>query len=1498
MRGFIHFLMGKVKKILLRCTLYTLGVAIILPLIVAGVLCIPSVQTFVVGKASSIASRKMETKIEIKSIYLKPFSKIEVGGIYVEDYQNDTLLYAKSLTADIRNLGIFSKRYSIGLLELNQVNFFLSEDSTGVLNIKKILDRIKRTNPKTATFYVDAYGVKISDLNFKFRKYSVDKRMGTNFKDISIRNFNMSASNIFIVNDSIRAGLDHLSFEDKGGFELVKLTSQLAVASNTGVRLDQLRMVSEQSDINLPKMYMLYESWSAFKNFVSEVKFDVEGENSSLSFKTISHFAPALREWKSHLNNLSFTMTGPIDDLKGKILSATMRNTEINASYSIHKISKIDQALIDIKFTKLKTNAHDIDFVVRDITGKSFGKNPEHLKNLGDIYLTGNFKGLIKNFNAKATINTLLGSANINLAISNAQRNTRINGIVDMNRFNIGKLLNINNLGNISFKTKVDGVVGKSISLNTDSQISEAIINGFPYENISMNGIFTDKTFSGNIHSKGKYLNFDFNGQLNFNDSIPRYNFDLDLKNADLNRLGFNKRDSISTLRCHVKALASGRNVDELNGSIVIDNMTYINPKDTVSTGVITLRGENSSSSKLLTLSSSFADAEFRSRLSYKVVADYLSETLQEYFPTLTAKKHKAERIQVENATDITNYSIVKLNVKQANNVAGIFYPTLQLAQGTNMLLMFNPAAKQLSLSLKSDYIEQERFFVSNLDVNSHNQGDSLIVYMRSDEIFVGALRLPNLSILGGAKNNSFNLSARFADKERGTNALVGFNSHLTKSASGVPQISIALQPSGITTNNRTWRILSREIRLDTTRVTIDNFRIVSNNEVLKIDGTASRKRSDTVKISMRNFNIAPISHFTSSAGYDIEGYANGYVNIRSAMRDAIATSSISLDSLSMNGISSPALKFDSRWDMAHERARFTITNTDKADTVVVGHYRPSDQRFRVDADIKGLDMALLSPPLKSVLSKTKGYADAKVMLTGTTSKPIFSGEIKLRDFETTIDFLNTTYRLPEGSMSIENSLFTLKPTTLYDAENNKAGFDMSLNLGSFENILYNITIRPEKLLVMNTSAKDNDLFYGKVYASGEANIRGDRLGVKMNIAATTEENTSFSMPLGGKTDVSRADFVRFENPQSIATLSQLDLYKARKVKDNSKATINTNMDINLTVNANQNADFQLVIDPTIGDAIRCRGNGSINMQINPQRGVFTMSGDYEIAEGSYMFTLQDIINKRFTIQQGSSIQWAGNPLDANLNITALYKLKASLAALSGNSTESNLQRSVPVDCEIIMTGKLQQPTVAFDIKLPNADPDTRNLVANVINTPESKATQFFWLIAANTFYAEGGVSGSSQNMGALSTSAIGFEFLSSQLTSMISSEKLDFNLSYKPRSDINSDELGFGFSYDIIANKLQIEAEGNFDTGNNLNIKSNSASNITGDAAITWTINKSGRIKLRGFTRTIDSYNEDRGLQQTGLTLFFKEDFNRFSDVINKIKNVFLGNKKLKEEK
>lgn len=88
-------------------------------------------QTYIVGKAADVLSKRLKTRVEVNYVHLGLLNSLEVGGVYLEGQQGDTLLYAGKLQARITDWFIFKKKPVLHYLGLTDayVHLYRGADS-------------------------------------------------------------------------------------------------------------------------------------------------------------------------------------------------------------------------------------------------------------------------------------------------------------------------------------------------------------------------------------------------------------------------------------------------------------------------------------------------------------------------------------------------------------------------------------------------------------------------------------------------------------------------------------------------------------------------------------------------------------------------------------------------------------------------------------------------------------------------------------------------------------------------------------------------------------------------------------------------------------------------------------------------------------------------------------------------------------------------------------------------------------------------------------------------------------------------------------------------------------------------------------------------------------------------------------------------------------------------------------------------------------------------
>lgn len=1499
--------MRRIVNILAKMVSAIVLALIFLPLLVALLFEIPAVQNFVAREATEIISRKLGTRISIDRVDIGLFYRVSLDGFYVEDFQRDTLLYAGRLDARIKSLGLFGGGLVFSRAELSDARFCLRETPDGEMNIKQVVDKLSKKDKARAEgkFRLEIERLETDGLDFCMERLEHrNPSYGVDFADMHLIDIRAELKNFTIDGPVIHTDIGRLAMRERSGFVVEDLAGCLCIA-NGCIDIREGHIRTAKSNIELPSLSLIGLDWALYKNFVEEVDITAQVVNTTLSSDDIAYFSPKMKDWHLTLTDVNADVSGPVADMSGSLRSVrTGADTKLSVDFAAQGLPDVGKGHFKADISELTTSAADVDRLAAALTGKNLPDEVLRIaKNAGKIGLTGKFDGTLTAFAADAALATEIGGATCLLQVSSLRDGCRgVLGDVKTSSLQLGELLENDLLGPLSLNVHVNGELS---SEHSDAEVSGEIlrlgINGYDYDSLRMKGHLVNREFNGLIEARDRNLRFDFRGLLDLNDEQrPRYDFALDLEEANLAALGVNRRDSVSVLAARIAARAVGRTLDDLNGIIFVRDVSYrYNDRELAADSVVIV-GRNSLSDKFIRLRSDFVDADYEGKTSYKEVFAYLQQRFRDYVPTLDGGPGwQAQHPDTVELAD--GYSQLTVNVRKINPLVNAVSPGLQIADGSQLLLRINPANDKLSFEAASDYIERGQMLVTRLNLDAHNRGDSLVFAASTEDLYLNSFHMSRVGMSGGAKDNKLELITDFADTIGDVSGRIGFRSEFARGRGPAGrQIDLRLTPSYISRGEKTWNIYTDGITADTSRIRIDRFRMVNAGQQLLLDGVVSRRLQDSVQLTLHNFELAPFSQFTSSMGYRVDGRTNGSATMKAVLGAGEVQADIVVDSISINDLAVPSIWLRSRWDFIQNRAGILVQQRENLDTLVRGFYAPSQKRYYARATLDAVELSALDPLLKGVVERTGGNADVDIALRGSGKEANLSGQIAVRDFTTTVDFTQVTYTMPRAVIEVKNNHLIAEGVPLYDPEKNEGLFSIDLNLEHLSNIFYSVKVLPKELMVLNTTSKDNDLFYGRIFASGSATIAGSKGGVKMDIVATTEGDSEFYMPLSGQSNAKTADFVTFVTPEQIDTTDYLVRKKLLfQQQGRKKEAAGSTMDITMALNVQDNTAFQLVIDPTVGSALKGRGNGMLNLHINPGNGIFNMYGDYTLIEGSFLFSLQNIITKKFIIESGSMIQWTGEPVDARLDINAVYKLKTSLQPLLNTVTASSdddqsgsriSDRSVPVDCKIHIGGRLSNPQLDFSVVVPVTDIETQAAVASVLNTQEAQAQQFISLVALGTFSNSG-----SANIGASSGVATGLEMLTNQLTNWFSTDDYRIILNYRAGSEMTGDEVDFGFSTNLINNRLLVEVEGNYIIDNKQAV-SNNVSNFMGEAHVTWLIDKSGNLRLKAFTQTIDRFDENQGLQETGIGISYKEDFNNFKDLKQRIRDRFTNKKRQKK--
>ena len=387
----------------------------------------------------------------------------------------------------------------------------------------------------------------------------------------------------------------------------------------------------------------------------------------------------------------------------------------------------------------------------------------------------------------------------------------------------------------------------------------------------------------------------------------------------------------------------------------------------------------------------------------------------------------------------------------------------------------------------------------------------------------------------------------------------------------------------------------------------------------------------------------------------------------------------------------------------------------------------------------------------------------------------------------------------------------------------------------------------------------------------------------------STAPKSTFTFVLSDRLDAEDYSFLTFRDvtpdsartrqPEADYTPDAVKAFK-KKVAAGEDQPSKYNMDI--LVDVTKDAAMTLVMDPIGGDEIKAHGEGNLHMAYHSANNDLNIWGKYTLADGTYRFTLQDIIIKDFTIKEGSSIQFDGDPYGVKTNLEAYYATNANLSDLDESFLQDKdiARTNVPVHAMMKVTGDIRQPAIDFDLEFPTLTSDTYRKVRSIVSTSDMMNRQIIYLLALNRFYTPDYMASTTKGSELFSVAS---STISSQLGSMLG--KLSDNWTVAPnlrsdRGDFSDVEVDVALSSRLLNNRLIFN--GNFGYRD----KALNSNQFIGDFDIEYLLNKRGSWRLKAYNRYNDRNYYIRSAQTTqGVGVVFRRDFDNLFSFLKKKK-------------
>ncbi|HRO39918.1 MAG TPA: translocation/assembly module TamB domain-containing protein [Flavobacteriales bacterium] len=1462
-----------IRVVLVLCVLLgAAGVALLLPV----------VQTELAQRLAAMLSEDTGARFRIGRVELRLFGPNRLHGVLVEDLKGDTLIAADEIW--VRGLRVHAKRHLVQVrrVELHRARFALARAADEAhSNLTELLNKLSAAptaqKEPSAPWTVRCGQVDVRELHFSFHDdHYAPIPFGVDLSHVDIATAKISGRDLLVTGDSILFTFAGLSLTDHSGLVVDTLQGKARV-SPAGVKFTGLhlvtgpqRMGSTGSNIS-GDIDLRTKDYDDFSEFTSKVFMEGRFHRSRLQFADVALFAPDL-EGVDHVIELSGQVNGRVNSLKGRDMDLrTGGRSYFKGDVEMTGLPDFANTFIVLDAERAVADPKDLgQLPMPPFKRGGTLQVPAEVQRAGPITFAGNFTGFMNSFTTYGTISTALGTVQSDISY---ERDTTsgmfdLKGKLATGGFDLGQVLGSPALRRIAMDVKVSvhGRDAGSLEAEIDGEVPELGLEHYTIRNIALNGKLEKNLFNGELHCNDPKLLLDFNGLADLRGRWPEVDFVADVHRMDLRALGLIGGAGYSDLQMRVDAkglLAP----DSLQGRLHMRQVSYCHDTVDLDLGDISLEARHDGNVPVLELVSTVADAKVQGPFLPTHLPEALQSTLFSVFPSLSAKVEYDQKPQ--------NFSFTAV-LKHPQPVLDLVLPGMKVGDGAGVSGRFDSRNFDLTLDARLPAFAFGGFGADSLHLTMGKTMDLLAFSAEGiGQVALDSIALSGLYITGKAYQDEVGLAAKWAGSSGGVQGTINLNALVQ----GPSSFSIELEPSSVDLGQGVWHNdLTARIQVDSTTIVLDTLVLHNGDQFVGLGGTIGRNPAQALSfelLDVRSENLKPLYN-----GPVVHGLISGDGRLFNLYNEPYLLSYLCVDSLAVENHQVGDLRFAATYREEGKSidVNGSLQRGDLRAFDFTGRIEPgAEQQLALRLSMDRFDLRFIDPYLPSSIGNIQGKVSGQVSVTGRLDEPQLNGYADLEDAGLRIDYLNTSYHFTHR-VNILPDMFAIDQVKLLDDEGNWGVANGTVIHHGLKDWNFDVNMDMAGLKVLDTDANNNELYYGKAYATGMLGISGYTDNLEINVDAATGEGTDIHFPLGASQEVGGIPFVHFTE------LGSTD----RQHEENVDLS---GIRLDMKVAVTPQARFELIFDPTVGDIMRGRGSGNLAMTVTPS-GDFSMNGDVELVDGDYLFTLRNLVNKRFGVEPGGHITWYGDPFDAIINVGAVYRLRTSLFDVIPPALRTEAyKKRFPVEVHMHLSQKLMNPDIGFEVKLPTVDEAVRTQVNSALATTDDLNKQVFALIVLNRFLPSDAATASSQGGGlGGATSATGTELLSNQVSNWLSSfsSNLDLGVNWRTGDAISQDEVEVAVSTAIFNDRLQLNT--NVGVAYGTGGTAQGANSLIGDFSAEYSITQDGRLRFKAFSQSNDRNLNmvDQAHTTQGVGLAYRQEFNTWKEFFHKLGRMF----------
>jgi hypothetical protein len=1293
---------------------------------------------------------------------------------------------------------------------------------------------------------------------------------------MQFKHLNLNANNLQYSSALTSVTVDKFNTVDQNNFAITRFETIFRM-DNHSITAKKLKAGTSGSALNAD-INIQYSSLKSLMKSLPYLVLNLDVKNASFSNSDILYFSPSLDKLaffknKTNITTFSGKVNGRVNNLKGKnLMVKTGKNTVLETDCHIIGLPDAQTAVFDFPNLKVISGKKDIEMMAGAVVPKSINL-PENIM-LGIV-----FKGKMKSFVSKMAMTSSYGNAELTATIDSQEN---FNSNIQFTDFDLGSLLkNKAMYGNVSLNAQVDGhgLDPKTIQAKIKAEVTQIYLNKYTYHNLKVDGDINGREFAGKVNLNDKNAVFNFDGLVNMTPKKEQYKFHLNVKGIDLQKLNFSKED----LRMGFDAMADlkGGTIDKLNGTAGITKMIIISKGKKYQLDSVLLASINKTGKSEMDLKSALIGLKYSGTISPVSLPSVLTRFINSYFPfadTRPAKKNNEPsdfnfEIQLHNHPILSEVLLPQLKVFEPGPITGSFdsrKDELILNAKMNKIVYGTTEIDGLVVNLKSDSTTFNYRFSSD---NIKNTQIDFVNFLFEGKL-VGNKIEANISSIDGVLNKKLLIRSQIT-KEKGNYKLI-------------------LNPNDFWLMNNRWNIAADNyIEFGKQGFLIHHLFLNNVSSQIQV-ASVHDKFNDDLNIAIKNFKLDDISRIVEKDTSIVKGNVDGNILLKRVNNSygIIANASITnlivhdvpIGDLTMKADNPTTERFNVDLKLSGVDNNLTAT----------GYFIPNggDNYINIKAVIQSLSMKTIEAFSMGQITEAAGMVSGNFLVAGKTNTPELTGELVFNNAFLKPAYLNNRLELKHETITLKTDGIYFNSFTMLDPEKHTAIIDGTVKMKQFSDFVFALHIATRNFLLLNTTAKDNKAYYGRMIIDSKFDVNGPMSLPVINgrLKMKDGSNFTFVVPEEKLTTDKGEDVVEFDD--SIKSNSILDRSKTKVAQKSGF----TGFDLSSVLEVDKEATLRLLLDPTSSDSLVVRGDAALSFTMD-RSGKMSLTGAYNVNEGSYLVSIETVIKRKFDIVPGSTIIWNGDPLDAEISLNATYSVRAAPYDLEADQmpTLSDVEKAgykqmYPFLVYLKLRGPILKPEVSFEIQLKPEDKGILNGAVNqklisMNDDPSLLNKQVFALLVLGRFVQENPLQTESGGTSTLVRSTVG-NFLSSQLNKLSSKvvTGVDLNFDVQSYDDYGSGkaqgrtQVEIGLKKQLFDERLSVELGGSVDVEGE-KAKQNSASDVTSDITIEYKLTKDGRYRLKGFRHNQYEGAIDGQLVETGVGGVYVRDFNKWKE-------------------